>query len=107
MVQAHLALVALLTSPFVILLIYRKNPNPRRTKLFVNQSAVTIKNKDFRTRLVSLFTSERGISPIHHHHHHHHRIHDDLHHDDFISHYDVWLILCRPMGAGNWMISIM
>jgi hypothetical protein len=48
-------------SPFAILLIYGKNPNLRSMELFANQSAIVIKNKDFGTRLVSLFNLERGI----------------------------------------------
>jgi hypothetical protein len=47
----------------VSLLIYRKNSNPRSMELFANQSMIVIENKDFRTRLVSLFTLERGILP--------------------------------------------
>jgi hypothetical protein len=54
-------------------------------ELFVNQSAVTIENKDFGTILVSLFIPERGISPPSSSH----RLHDDPHRHDFISHHDV------------------
>jgi hypothetical protein len=38
-----------------------KNPNPGSTELFVNQSTVAIEDKDFGTRLVSLFTSKREM----------------------------------------------
>jgi hypothetical protein len=40
-----------------------KNPNPRGMELFVNQSIIAVENKDCGTRLVSLFTPKRGISP--------------------------------------------
>jgi hypothetical protein len=54
-------------------------------KLFANQSAVTIKDKDFRIRLVSSSVMIGGFHLLHHHQ----RLHDDLNHHDFISHHDV------------------
>jgi hypothetical protein len=84
------------TSPFASHHIYEKSLTPEAQSF--SQTRAPLPSKTRISVLDWSLSSLRrgGFCRLHHH-----RLHDDLHHHDFISHHDVWVILCRNMGWGE------